>query len=113
MIIIREPAQEGLPPLQRQRFLRHFQQLSHHIDRGQFKQAEQCIFDYQKTRLDPETEREYWADLVDGLITEPPYLHPNEPPFLNDMIERLDDNELPTEKQASWIQKIARRRQQQ
>ena len=111
MIIIREPAQEGLPPLWQRRFLRHFQQLSQHIDRGQFKQAERCIFEYQRSKLNPETESERWANLVDGLITEPPYLHPNEPQFLNYIIERLDRGELPTEKQAAWIEKIARRRQ--
>ena len=102
---------EGLPPLRRQRFLRHLQQLSQHIDRGQFKQAEHCIFEYQKTRDETETESERWSNLVETLLANPPYLHPNEPQFLCDMPARLDRGELPTEKQAAWIEKIARRRQ--
>ena len=101
MNIICEPKQDGTPPLE---------QLIRHFKRRRLKQAVIAEIRMASDRAALKPRREYWTDLVNGLITKPPYLHRNEAQFLTDMIERLDGDELPTGKQQSWIKKIDRKR---
>jgi hypothetical protein len=57
----------------------------------------------------PRMSAEQWSAAIIAILDAPPYLHPGERKFLQDVLRRTRRGREPSAKQAIWLRKIARR----